>query len=188
MNQPNQSLSSLIWSVADILRGPYKPYEYGEVILPFTVLRRLDCVLAPTKAAVLAEKAAKDAMGVNADPFLLRVAGLRFVNTSPLDMKKLLGDQDHIATNLASYVQGFSPVVRDIFERFRFAERIERLRKQGLLYQVTERFAGIDLNPERVTNMPSLRAATAIRFAAAFWTTPGHSGTLTRYPPIRRPI
>ena len=100
------SLSSLIWSVADLLRGDYKPSEYGKVILPFTVLRRLDCVLAPSKAAVLAEKAAKEAKGINPEPFLLRLTGVPFANTSRLDLKKLMGDQDHLATNLAAYVQG----------------------------------------------------------------------------------
>ncbi len=146
------SISSLIWSVADLLRGDYKPVDYGKVILPFTVLRRLDCVLASTKAAVLAEKAKREAMGVNPDPFLLRVAKLRFVNTSPLDLKKLMGDQDNLATNLMSYIQGFTDSVRDIFERFRFAEQVDRLRKAGLLYQVTEKFAGFDLDPKRITN------------------------------------
>jgi type I restriction enzyme M protein len=109
-------------------------------------------VLAPTKAAVLAEKAAKEAMGVNPDPFMLRVAGLRFVNTSPLDLKRLMGDQDHLATNLTAYIQGFSPAVRDIFERFRFAEQADRLQKAGLLYQVAEKFAGFDLAPATVSN------------------------------------
>lgn len=146
------SISSLIWSVADLLRGDYKPAEYGRVILPFTVLRRLDCVLAPTKAAVLAEKTKWEAAGVNPEPFLLKAAGLRFVNTSPLDLKKLIGDQDNIATNLSSYIQGFTDTVRDIFERFRFAEQVDRLRKANLLYQVTEKFAGFDLDPARVTN------------------------------------
>jgi type I restriction enzyme M protein len=146
------SISSLIWSVADLLRGDYRPADYGKVILPFTVLRRLDCVLAPTKAAVLAEKTTREAMGVNADPFLLRKAKLRFVNTSPLDLKKLMGDQDNLATNLTSYIQGFSESVRDIFERFRFAEQVDRLRKASLLYKVTEKFASFDLHPARVTN------------------------------------
>ena len=146
------SISSLIWSVADLLRGDYKPADYGKVILPFTVLRRLDCVLASTKAVVLAEKVKREAMGVNPDPFLLRVAKLRFVNTSPLDLKKLMGDQDNLATNLMSYIQGFTDSVRDIFERFRFAEQVDRLRKAGLLYQVTEKFAGFDLDPKRITN------------------------------------
>jgi type I restriction enzyme M protein len=146
------SISSLIWSVADLLRGDYKPADYGKVILPFTVLRRLDCVLASTKAVVLAEKVKREAMGVNPDPFLLRVAKLRFVNTSPLDLKKLMGDQDNLATNLMSYIQAFTDSVRDIFERFRFAEQVDRLRKAGLLYQVTEKFAGFDLDPKRITN------------------------------------
>jgi type I restriction enzyme M protein len=101
---------------------------------------------------VLAELAAREAAKVNPEPFLLRVAKLRFVNTSPLDMKTLMGDQDHLATNLTAYIQGFSPAVRDIFDRFRFAEQIDRLRKAGLLYQVTERFAGFDLAPARVSN------------------------------------
>ena len=151
MNQ-SPAISSLIWSVADLLRGDYKPSEYGKVILPFTVLRRLDCVLGPTKAAVLAEKAKREAVGVNPEPFMLRTAKLRFVNTSPLDLRKLVGDQDNIASNLMSYVQGFSDSVRDIFDRFHFAEQVDRLRKAKLLYPLTERFAGFDLDPRRVTN------------------------------------
>ena len=146
------SLSSLIWSVADLLRGDYKPSEYGRVILPFTVLCRLDCVLAPTKPAVLAEKAKREPLGIDPEPFLLRVARTGFVNTSPLDLKTLMGDQDHLASNLAAYVQAFSPAVRDIFERFRFGEQVDRLAKAGLLYQVTERFTGFPLHPDRVSN------------------------------------
>src|SRR3954470_15054981 len=86
------TLSSFIWSVADLLRGDYKQSEYGKVILPFTVLRRLDCVLEPTKAAVLSEKAKREQAGLNPEPFLERAASLRFYNTSPLDLKKLMGD------------------------------------------------------------------------------------------------
>ncbi len=142
----------MIWSVADLLRGDYKPSEYGRVILPFTVLRRLDCVLAPTRAAVLAEKAAKEPLGIDPEPFLLRVAKLGFVNTSPFDLKTLMGDQDNLLTNLAAYIRGFSPAVRDIFERFRFAEQVDRLQKAGLLYQVTERFSSFPLHPDRVSN------------------------------------
>jgi type I restriction enzyme M protein len=147
-----QALSSFIWSVADLLRGDYKQADYGKVILPFTVLRRLDCVLAPTKAEVLAEHAARTAQGMNPEPFLLRKSGQSFYNTSPLDMRKLIGDQDHIAPNLFSYIQGFSPAVRDIFERFEFAAQIDRLAKAGLLYQVTEKFTRIDLHPDKVDN------------------------------------
>lgn len=148
----HQSLSSFIWSVADLLRGDYKQSDYGKVILPFTVLRRLDCVLEDTKSAVLAEYSDKQKAGLNPEPFLLRKAGQSFCNISPLDMKKLIGDQDHIGENLYSYIQAFSPAVRDVFERFDFHTQVERLAKCGLLYQVTEKFAQIDLHPETVDN------------------------------------
>jgi type I restriction enzyme M protein len=147
-----QALSSFIWSVADLLRGDYKQSEYGRVILPFTVLRRLDCVLEATKPAVLAEFDAKTKAGLNPEPFLLRKAGQSFYNTSPLDLVKLLGDQDHIRQNLYAYVQAFSPAARDIFERFDFYTQVERLAKANLLYLVTEKFANIDLHPEVVDN------------------------------------
>lgn len=146
----HHSLSAIIWLVADLLRGDYKQSEYGKVILPFTVLRRLDCVLETTKAAVLAEHADKLKADINPEPFLLRKAGQSFYNISPLDMKKLMGDQDHIRENLFAYSQGFSAAVRDIFERFDFYTQIERLTKAGLLYQVTERFAHVDLHPDKV--------------------------------------
>jgi type I restriction enzyme M protein len=152
MSMNHQSLSSLIWAVADKLRGPYKPHEYGKVILPFTVLRRLDCVLAPTKAAVLVEKKAKEAAGLNPEPFLQRVVGLSFYNTSDLDVPKLMGDQDNIRENLIAYIEGFSVEVREIFEGFGFAAQIDRLAKAKLLYIVSECFAGIDLHPRHVDN------------------------------------
>ena len=148
----HQALSSFIWSVADLLRGDYKQSEYGRVILPFTVLRRLDCVLAPTKAAVLEEFKARTAAGLNPEPFLLRKAGTSFYNTHDLDLTRLLGDQDHIRQNLYAYIQAFSPAARDIFERFDFHAQIERLAKANLLYLVTEKFASIDLHPEAVDN------------------------------------
>jgi len=150
MNQTN--LSSFIWSVADLLRGDYKQSEYGKVILPFTVLRRLDCVLAPTKPAVLAELEKRTAAGVNPEPFLLKKAGHLFYNTSPLDLPTLMGDAGHIRDNLFAYIQGFAPAVRDIFECFEFTTQVERLGKADLLYLVTEKFAHIDLHPDRVTN------------------------------------
>jgi type I restriction enzyme M protein len=150
MNQ--QSLSSFIWSVADLLRGDYKQSEYGKVILPFTVLRRLDCVLEKTKPAVLAELAKQSKAKLNPEPFLLRKAGQLFYNTSTLDLKKLMGDQDHIGENLRAYLQAFSPAVRDIFESFDFHVQIDRLAKANLLYLVTEKFANIDLHPDEVSN------------------------------------
>lgn len=151
MNQ--SALSALIWSVADLLRGDFKQSEYGRVILPFTVLRRLDCVLAARKPAVLAEKKKREAAGLDPDPFLRRVSDVKFYNTSALDLPTLMGDQDHIKTNLYTYVQGFSPEVRDIFERFDFFAQIERLAKADLLYLVTEKFANVDLHPDRVDNV-----------------------------------
>ena len=148
----NPNLSSFIWSVADLLRGDYKQSEYGKVILPFTVLRRLDCVLETTKPAVLAEKEKREKAGLNPEPFLLKTAGQLFYNTSPLDLKKLMGDQDHIGENLRTYMQAFSPAVRDIFESFEFHTQIDKLAKSGLLYLVAEKFANIDLHPDAVSN------------------------------------
>jgi type I restriction enzyme M protein len=150
MNDPN--LSSFIWSVADLLRGDYKQSEYGKVILPFTVLRRLDCVLEATKPAVLAELVKRQQAKVNPEPFLLRKSGQLFYNTSPLDMRALMGDQDHVKENLFAYMQGFSPAVRDIFESFDFHTQVDRLAKAGLLYLVAEKFANIDLHPKTVSN------------------------------------
>ena len=150
MSDPN--LSSFIWSVADLLRGDYKQSEYGKVILPFTVLRRLDCVLDDTKVGVLAELEKRTKAGLNPESFLLRKSGQHFFNTSPLDMKLLVGDQDNIKENLFAYMQAFSPAVRDIFESFDFHTQIDRLAKSGLLYLVCEKFANIDLHPETVSN------------------------------------
>ncbi len=148
----SQNLSSFIWSVADLLRGNYKQSDYGKVILPFSVLRRLDCVLEPTKQTVLTELAIRAKARLNPDPFLLKKSGQLFFNTSPLDLKKLMGDQSNIAENLRSYIQAFSQDVREIFEHFEFAVQIDRLAKADLLYLVTEKFANIDLHPEVVSN------------------------------------
>ena len=148
----HQALSSFIWSVADLLRGDYKQSEYGKVILPFTILRRLDCVLQATKPKVLTELASITKTGLNPDPFLRRITGQAVYNTSPLDLVKLLGDKDNIRKNLYDYVAKFSPDAKDIFERFDFHTQIERLAKADLLYLVVEKFANIDLHPEVVDN------------------------------------
>ncbi len=149
----SSSLSSFIWSVADLLRGDYRQSEYGKVILPFTVLRRLDCVLDATKPAVLAELARQASTNMNSEPLLLRAARQKeLFNKSPLDLKKLLGDTDNLKTNLRDYIHAFSPPARDIFERFDFLAQIERLAKAGLLYLVAEKFAQIDLHPNAVSN------------------------------------
>ncbi len=146
------NLSAFIWSVADLLRGDYKQSDYGQVILPFTVLRRLDCVLEQTKNAVLEEKKIRESQGLDPEPFLLRKAEQMFCNTSLLDMKKLMGDQDNIGENLRSYIQAFTPAVREIFESFEFYQQIDRLEKANLLYLITEKFAQIDLHPNTVDN------------------------------------
>ncbi|MCB9609466.1 MAG: SAM-dependent DNA methyltransferase [Polyangiaceae bacterium] len=147
--------SSFIWSIADLLRGDYKQHDYGKVILPFTVLRRLDSVLADTKAKVLARHASLSMEGKvkTLDPILQRLTGVAFHNTSPLDFGKLVGDPDGIAQNLLGYVNGFSENVRDVFiERFKLPEQIQRLEEADLLYLVTKRFAEVDLHPEAVPN------------------------------------
>src|ERR1035438_10057066 len=109
------NLSSFIWSVADLLRGKYRPHEYGKVILPFTVLRRMDCVLAPTKPAVLAEAQKHTAANpASAEHFLRRAAGTSFYNTSPMDLKAIAGDPANVAGNLLSYLHAFSSNVADI--------------------------------------------------------------------------
>jgi type I restriction enzyme M protein len=165
--------------VADLLRGDYKQSDYGKVILPFTVLRRLDCVLEGTKEAVLAEFAAKTKAGLNPEPFLTRKAGHTFFNTSRMDLPKLLGAPDDIRDNLTAYVQAFAPAVRDIFERFDFYTQVEKLAKSGLLYQVAERFAHIDLHPAKVgnTQMGLVFEELIRRFAELSNETAGHHFT-----------
>lgn len=150
MNQ--QIRSTFIWSIADLLRGDYKQSDNGKVILPFTVLRRIDCVLEDTKDAVLAAYAKTQKNELSPAPFLRRASGHNFYNTSPMDLKRVLGDQDHVKENLFAYIQAFSPSVREIFEHFDFYTQIERLAKCGLLYQVTEKFANINLHPTVVDN------------------------------------
>ena len=153
MSTKHQELANFIWSVADLLRGDYKQSEYGRVILPLTVLRRLDCVLEPTKDAVLARhQQLKDAGVQNVDPVLRRAAGLSFYNTSEMSFRKLLGDQDHVALNLRAYIGGFSPGAVDVLEKYGFDAQISRLAEAGLLYQVVAKFADIDLHPTVVSN------------------------------------
>ena len=153
MSTKHQELANFIWSVADLLRGDYKQSEYGRVILPLTVLRRLDCVLEPTKDAVLARhQQLKDAGVQNMDPVLRRAAGLSFYNTSEMSFRKLLGDQDHVALNLRAYIGGFSAGAVDVLDKYGFDAQISRLAEAGLLYQVVAKFADIDLHPDVVSN------------------------------------
>jgi len=147
-----QNLSSLIWSVADLLRGDYKQSDYGKVIMPFTVLRRLDCILEPTKAQVLTEYQKRTKEGVDPTPFLNRISKQSFYNCSPLDVNKVLADPAHIKSNLLNYINGFSSNVNDIFERFEFDKQIEKLDEAGLLFMVTKKFSEVDLHPSVVSN------------------------------------
>jgi type I restriction enzyme M protein len=146
--------SNLIWQIADLLRGPYRPPQYERVMLPMTVLRRFDCVLASSKAKVLAEheRSKEKFKGDALDARLNKAAGQRFHNHSPLDFEKLKGDPDHIAQHLVSYITGFSANVRRIFEYFEFENEIERMRESNILYLVVSKFCDVDLHPDRVLN------------------------------------
>jgi type I restriction enzyme M protein len=145
---------SFIWSVADLLRGPYRPNQYKDVMLPLTVLRRLDCVLEPTKDKVLDRmKKLEGGKVKNVEPILCRVAGVPFYNTSRYTFEKLKGDPNNVAANLTNYIKGFSTRAREIIERFGFEEHIARLDKADRLYLIVSRFCQIDLHPDRVSNI-----------------------------------
>jgi type I restriction enzyme M protein len=147
--------ANLIWQIADLLRGPYRPPQYERVMLPMTVLRRFDCVLAPTKARVLAEHGRRQGGRLNDDALdriLNNAAGQRFHNHSPLDFEKLKGDPDHIAEHLVSYINGFSANVRTIFDFFEFDTEIDKMREANILYLVVSKFCDVDLHPSMVPN------------------------------------
>ncbi len=143
---------NFIWSVADLLRGAYKQSEYGRVILPLVVIRRLDCVLEDTKPAVLVR--AKELAGRidNPNDALCAASGQEFYNLAPIDFAKLTADPEHVADNLRAYIGGFSPSAREVVDKFRFEEQIKRLDESGLLYLVISRFADIGLHPDAVGN------------------------------------
>ena len=153
VNNFNEKVS-FIWSVADLLRGPYRPNQYKDVMLPLTVLRRLDCVLEPTKEKVLEkQKSLADSKFKNTEPILNKVAGQSFHNTSPFTFEKLKGDPDKIAANLTQYIKSFSSSARDIIDHFGFEEHIARLDKADRLYLVVSKFCEIDLHPDKVPNI-----------------------------------
>jgi type I restriction enzyme M protein len=146
-------IANFIWSICNLLRGPYKRNEYRKVILPLTVLRRFDCILAPTKAEVLKEHAALKAKPENIIRHKLsQITGHQFYNLSKLDLPRLLDDPNQLAPNLNSYINGFSPNVRDIMVRFDFGAQIARMAEKDLLYLVIKSFASVDLSPVRVDN------------------------------------
>ncbi len=144
--------AGLIWAIAELLRGDYRQSEYGKVVLPFTLLRRLDCVLEPTKAATRAEYEKRKDLGIDLSFFLNSASGLSFYNTSQFNFEKLVGASSDIKANLIEYINGFSENTRDIFERYEFAAQIERLDSANLLFQIVKTFAGIDLSPQVVSN------------------------------------
>jgi type I restriction enzyme M protein len=147
-------LANFIWSICDLLRGPYKRNEYRKVILPLTVLRRFDCVLADTKADVLAAaEKTKDQSQTMRDMALRGASGHEFYNTSRLDFQRLLDDPSHIAQNLNAYIAEFSENVRSVMERFAFGEQIVRMDEKNLLFQVVQEFSNVDLSPVCVDNV-----------------------------------
>ncbi len=157
MNAAQHSqIASFIWSICNLLRGPYKRNEYRKVILPFTVLRRFDCILALTKDKVLAELPHLYGKSDNiVSESLIRITGVPFYNKSQMDMTKLLDDTDNIAINLQSYINDFSPKVQKIIEYFAFSEQIARLQEANLLYLIIKEFVNdkLDLSPQAVDNM-----------------------------------
>ena len=154
MSSTPNNLASDSWAIADLLRGDFKQSQYGRIILPFALLRRLECVLEKDKEAVLAKSVEVAAMGMPeeaAEALIMRAADkLKFFNTSKMDLSKL--GESEIQANLISYIQSFSKDAREIFEYFNFAEFIGQLGDANLLYQVVQRIRQIDLNPERVSN------------------------------------
>ena len=152
LNTENHSqTAAFLWSIADLLRGDFKQSQYGRIILPFTLLRRMECVLESTKEKVLAEaKAHQTKPDLAREKLLLRAADQQFFNASPLSLGTLSDTQT--ADDLMSYVQSFSPDAREIFEHFRFDEFVLQLDTSNLLYQVVQRFAATDLSPRTITN------------------------------------
>lgn len=151
MSDSFSSTAAFLWSVADLLRGDFKQSQYGRIILPFTLLRRLECVLEASKPNVLAMyETVKDKEEKAQDKLLTHAAKLSFYNTSKMDLNKL--GETGVAQNLESYVQSFSPNAREIFEHFDFFNTIDKLEEADLLYKVAKRFATTDLHPEVVDN------------------------------------
>lgn len=145
---------SFIWSIADLLRGPYRPNQYKDVMLPMTVLRRLDCVLAPTKQDVLDTYEKMQGGPVrNLEPFLKKASGHEFCNTSKFTLESLKGDPDNLAVNLVQYMKGFSSKAQEIIDSFGFEEHVDKLDKTNRLFLLVSRFSEIDLHPDTVSNL-----------------------------------
>jgi type I restriction enzyme M protein len=146
--------ANLVWGIAELLRGDYKQADYGKVILPLVVIRRLDQTLEATKEKVVARAAQLRADGIeNIEPALVRVSGQQFYNASPLTLTQLLGDAPKLALNLRVYLDGFSSLAREVVDKFDFDRQIDKLERGGLLYQVVARICDVDLHPDRVFNL-----------------------------------
>lgn len=147
--------SNFIYSIANLLRGPYKPNQYKDVMLPLVVLRRLDCVLEKTKDSVLQEYEKNKDKGTGIlQAKLTRITGVPFYNTSPFDFKKLKGDPDGMLHNLSNYIKGFSSKARTIIDSFEFEEKqLPKLDKSNRLYLIVSDFADLDLHPDKVSNI-----------------------------------
>jgi len=149
----HSEIVSFLWGVADLIRDTFKRGKYQDVILPLTVLRRLDCVLADTKERVLKRQAELKGKGLeDLDAQLRRASGFAFYNTSRYDFEKLLADAPHLAANLRNYIAGFSQNMREVLEKFDFDNTISKLDEAGLLFQVVERFKNVDLHPDKIDN------------------------------------
>ena len=144
---------NFIWSVADLIRDTFKRSKYQDVILPLTVLRRIDCVLQPTKEHVLEVNARLKDKIDNLAPQLCKASGFSFYNTSLYDFERLLSDAPHLAANLKAYINGFSDNMREVLEKFDFNNTISKLEEAGLLFLVMEKFKNIDLHPDVVLNL-----------------------------------
>lgn len=146
--------AALIWAIADKLTGVYKPHEYGEVILPLTVFRRFDCILADTKEAVLSKYSEVKNLPIH-DVFLRKAAGREFYNTSKYTFEKLLDDPDNIEANFRDYLNGFSANVRDIIEKFKFDGHITTMANKGILYIVIKEFTSpkANIHPDVISNL-----------------------------------
>ena len=146
--------ASLIWAIADKLTGVYKPHEYGEVILPLTVIRRFDCILADTKDAVLEKYEQVKALPMK-DVFLKNASGRDFYNTSKYTFERLLDDPDHIEENFRDYLNGFSENVREILEKFKFDGHITTMANKNILYIIIKEFTSTkaNLHPDLISNL-----------------------------------
>ncbi len=144
---------NFIWSIADLIRDTFKRSKYQDVILPLTVLRRIDCVLQPTKEQVLEVNARLKGKLENLAPQLCKASGFSFYNTSLYDFERLLSDAPHLAANLKVYINGFSDNMREVLEKFDFNNTISKLEEAGLLFLVMEKFKNIDLHPDVVSNL-----------------------------------